>query len=177
MALTFREFMALNDFNCSLFEQDSAPVSGAAPEAPENPDNKTTNQYHFDFLKRQLGMDDDGLKAALEGGSILVYKVPDYPDWGFIANGPCTATVKSRSDGNYDITFQLEAKYKNNSQDFFMKDKREDGEIIYNPVPVKDQKKVVTEKELQDMMAKPYAGMAGAGAPPMGGPPGPPGGM
>jgi hypothetical protein len=179
MALTFREFMVLNDFNCSLFEQDSAPVSGAAPEAPENPDNKTTNQYHFSSLKRQFGMDDDSLKAALEGNSMPVFQVPDYSyKWGFLVIGPCTVVVKQRSDGNYDITFQLEDKKLMEPESFIKPYEKGERPIVYQD-KITDKEEIITFKELQDMMAKPYAGMAaGAGAaPPMGGPSGPPGGM
>jgi hypothetical protein len=179
MALTFREFITLNDFNCSLFEQDSAPTSGAAPEAPENPDNKTTNQYHFSSLKRQLGIDDQGLKAALQGNSMPVFQVPDYSyKWGFLVIGTCPAVVEQRSDGNYNITFQLEDKKLMEPESFIKPYEKGERPIVYQG-KITDKKETITPKELQDMMAKPFAGMAaGAGAaPPMGGPPGLPGGM
>src|SRR6478736_6327166 len=66
MSLTFREFVNRRPFSVKLREEEAAPSMGGAPPSPDNPDTKT-NKYHFDSLQRGLGMDQDGIDAALTG--------------------------------------------------------------------------------------------------------------
>lgn len=171
MMFTFKQFIEHNNFVCSLFEQDAAPP-GSVPAAPQNPDNKTTNNYHLDFLQRQLDIDDDSLKAALEGNAMPVFQVPDYSrSWGFLVTKPCTATVEERPDGNFNITFQLDKLGRKS----FIKpyQKGENPEAYMGEIENKTE--IITREELQNILVKPYASMAGgAGAPPSMPPGGPP---
>jgi hypothetical protein len=176
MTPTFRQFINLNDFPCSLLEQDAAPTMGAAPQAPDNPDNKPTNKHHFDFLKRQLGIGDNEMTSAIESTPIQVFKVPDYSNkWGYLVVGDCTAIASKRSDGNYDVTFQLFQKHIMNPNAFILSYKKGENPIIYKG-DVEDETEIVTEEELQDMVSTPLAAASStpsgppglsAGAPPM----------
>jgi hypothetical protein len=168
MTPTFRHFLKLNDFSCSLFEQDAAPSIGASPPAPVNPDNKPTNKHHFDFLKRQLGIGDDEMDSAIESTPIQVFKIPDYSDkWGYLVVGDCTAIASKRSDGNYDVTFQLFQKHIMSPNAFILPYKKGENPIVYKG-DVEDETETVTEEELEDMVAAPFSA-AGAipAAPPM----------
>jgi hypothetical protein len=177
MTRTFRQFIEANNFRCSILEQDAAPPMGAVPPQPENPDApKTTNKYHFDQLQQQFGIGDSELAAALEGGTVPVFKVPDYSkSWGYIVIGPCSATVQTRKDGNYEVTFQLAQKKLMNPKAFIRPYK--DGEApVRHEGPVKDETVIMTAEELQNIMALPFD-QQGAGAPPAGGGMPPLGGM
>ena len=168
MVLSFKEFIYFNDFNCSLFEQEGLYVAESSPEDPKNPNNKTTNKYHFDFLKRQLGLDDINLKSAISGNSIPIFKVPDYSNkWGFLVSGICTAIVEPRPDGNYDVTFQLEDKKLMEPDSCIKPYKKGERPIVYQGEIV-DKKETMTAEELQDIMAKPFSGM-GSASPAIGG--------
>ena len=76
MRYTFREFVNSHPCSIKLREETAAPPVGDA-SAPANPDN-TTNQYHYDSLKRGLGIDDKDMDAALTGSSTTVWSVPNY---------------------------------------------------------------------------------------------------
>lgn len=168
MAHTFRHFMKTNDFLCSIYEQDAAPAAGAAPASPENPDTqKSTNKYHFDQIQQQFGIGDEELQAALEGGTIPVFKVPDYSDkWGYLVIGPCSATVKSRNDGNYEVTFQLVQKKLMSPKAFIQPYKKGERPLRYDG-EIKDEMEIMTSEELQDLMAVAFgqSGSAGGGTP------------
>jgi|LakMenE01Jun11ns_1017448.scaffolds.fasta_scaffold9891577_2 hypothetical protein len=174
MTRTFRQFIQSNDFNCSFFEQDAAPPMGAAPTSPENPDSKNNNN-HFDQLKQQFGMDDDDFDAALQGGTIQVFKVPDYSkEWGYLVVGPCSATVMPSNDGNYQVTFQLMQKKLLSPKSFIYPYKKGQTPVRYEG-KVKDETVFMKAEELQDIMALGF--QAGGGAAPMGGGMPPLGGM
>ncbi len=182
MKLSFRSFV-----------EDASPASGS-PSAPDNP--KTTNRYHFDAMKQQLGIDDDDFKAVLESEPIQIWQVPDYSSkWGFMVTGPVSAIIKRRSDGNYDLTFQLSEKKLLRPRDFILPYEKGERPVRFEG-RIEDKTETVTARELQDMLAAPLAQggaampggpMGGGGMPPMGGPPapmgaapplgGPPGGM
>lgn len=182
MRVTFREFVKDARWSDCLFEVEAAPSIGAAPEAPDNPE-KTTNKYHFDALQRQLGIDDDGLTAALEGDTIQFWKVPDYSSqWGFLVSGPTSATVSQRPDGSFDVTFHLKEKQLLNPKNFIKPYKQGQRPINYQG-PVEDKTVTMSREELQDAMTLPLASGGGSpmgapgaapigapmGAPPMGG--------
>lgn len=171
MTRTFRQFIDANDFSCRIFEQDAAPVGGATPAQPENPDApKSTNKYHFDQIQQQFGIGNKELAAALEGGTVPVFKVPDYSDqWGYLVIGPCSATVASRNDGNYEVTFQLAQKKLLNPMSFIQPYKKGDRPLRFDG-QVKDETVIMTAEELQDIMALPF-GQAGGGVPAGGMPP------
>ncbi len=188
MIASFRHFMRDQYFPCSIREEEAAPSIGSSPSTPGNPDNSTTNKYHFDSLKQQFGIGDDEMTAALEGDPIQIWQVPDYSSkWGYLVSGPCSAIVKQRTDGNYDITFQLAQKKLMNPQSFIMPYKKGERPLKFDG-EVTDQKEIISSEELQDIMTKPLAtggmpqgGGMGAdpsmgGAPPMGGPMGAPAG-
>jgi hypothetical protein len=103
MSLTFREFVNKRPFELKLREDEAAPAVGNA-SAPSNPNN-TTNKYHFDSLERGLGMDPDGMDAALTGNSITIWRVPNYfRKWGFLVSGPVDVSIAKSNDGNYVCT-------------------------------------------------------------------------
>jgi hypothetical protein len=164
------------------------------PAAPGNPDTKT-NQYHFDSLERGLGMDDEGMDAALTGGSITIWQVPNYFNkWGFLVSGPVDVSIRKSPDGNYQCTYQLKAKQQMEPLSFYLPYKKGERPTYYKG-KVEDKTEIIGVNELQDLMSKPFqnmpaggamgggmpggappmgGGMAGAppmGAPPMGGPP------
>lgn len=171
MQMSFRQFMKGQRFS-TLREDEAAPVGGAVPPSPSNPDDKT-NAHHFDALQQQLGIGDDEMTAALEGDPIQVWKVPDYSSkWGFLVIGPVSAIAKKRKDGNFDITFQLKEKQLMEPKSFIrpygpgMRPLRYEGKV-------EDQTETITAEELQDIMAMPLMG----GGAPMGMGGGPMGGM
>lgn len=175
MGKSFRQFMATQHFPCNLREDEAAPSVGAAPPSPGDPDNKT-NKYHFDMLQQQLGMDDEGLTAALESDPVEVYQVPDYSSkWGFSVIGPVSAVVQKRPDGNFSITYQLSQKKLMSPKSFILPYKQGQRPIRYEG-PVEDKTEIISAEELQDIMTTAFqnGGAAPAGA--MGGmPPGSPG--
>lgn len=179
MNRSFRQFMKHQYFPCSIHEQEAAPSIGSAPPTPGNPDN-TSNAHHFDAMQQEFGIDDDDMTAALEGEPIQIWKVPDYSSkWGFVVAGPCSAIVKKRTDGSFDVTFQLSIKKLMNPKSFILPYKEGDRPIRYEG-SVSDQTVTMSAEELQDIMAMPFeqggapAGMGGpamGGMPPAGGPP------
>ena len=152
-----------------LREAEAAPTAGAAPESPDSPE--TSNDQHFDALQKQLGIDSDEFQAAIEGGVVTLYKVPDF-GWGFHPNPPIQASVEDRGDGTYNVTFMLSMMPKNSFTLPYV-DKE-------NPYYFKgntgDRTEVMTQKELIGAMVPPYEGGGAAGAP-MGGDPMMGGGM
>lgn len=157
MALTFRQFIEASNFSFSMFEQEAVPALGGAPESPTNPDNKTTNKHHFDFLKRQFGISDEDLVDAIEAVPIQVFKVPDYSDkWGFLVVGDCEALATQRDDGNWDVNFMLSQKQLMNPNAFIFPYGKNETPVIYRG-RVEDQKETVTDEELQDMIGGPFA--------------------
>lgn len=145
---------------------------GSAPNQPDNPDKKTTNKYHFAQLQQQFGIDDSPLKSALEGGTITVFKVPDFSyKWGYLVIGPCTATIKARNDGNYEVTFQLVEKKSMSPKSFILPYKKGERPLVYNG-EIKNETQIMTAEELQDIMVLPFAqggAPAAGGMSPMGG--------
>lgn len=167
--------MRRHPINISIREDEAAPSMGGAPAAPGNPDSKT-NKHHFDSLERGLGMDDEGMTAALEGNSITVWQVPDYSSkWGYLVSGPVDASVEKRPDGNYSVTYQLKQKKLMEPKSFTLPYKKGERPMYYNG-PVNDETVIVGEEELQDMMVVPFAKVGGAQPGAMGGPGGAPGG-
>jgi hypothetical protein len=162
MKLTFKQFLNINNFYCSIFEQENAPSIGGAPPSPENPNsNNTTNKHHFDVIKKEFGIEDSEMNSALEGGSIPVFKVPDYSkQWGYLVSGPSFATVVARPDGNYEVTFQLSQKKLLNPNSFILPYKKGETPTKYNG-EVKDEVVIMTSEEFQDMMALPYSKPSG----------------
>jgi hypothetical protein len=166
MTHTFKQFIKANDFSCSIFEQDAAPSMSGPSGAPENPDNKTTNKYHFDTIQQQFGIGDEELQAALENGIIPVFQVPDYSDkWGFLVVGPCSATIVASKDGNYEITYQLVQKKLMNPKSFILPYKKGERPLRFNG-NIEDKTEIITPEELQDLMTVAYAQPA---SPPPGG--------
>lgn len=165
---TFREFVKSQMFPRMLWEDEAAPASGSAPSAPGQPGK--TNKHHFDGVQRQLGIDDKSFDAAIEGDSINLWKVPDYSArWGFIVNGPATASIKKTSDNSYQVTFHLKQKRLMSPKDFYMP-KGNSKSLMYYDGPVEDQTVVMTQEELSDLMAAPFDNTGAAGMmPPMGG--------
>lgn len=170
MITRFRQFMKEHPLSCHLREQDGTPALGSAPPSPVNPDNKT-NKHHFDALQQQLGIDDDDLTSALEAEPIQVWKVPDYSaKWGFMVIGPCSAVVKQRPDGNYDVTFQLAEKKLMSPKSFIRPYKQGERPIRFEG-EVTDQTETISAEELQDIMATPLMDLGQGMMPPaMGGP-------
>jgi hypothetical protein len=179
---SFRQFVNQHKFHTALREQEAAPPMGAVPPDPTSGSGETTNKFHFDALKKQFGMGDEEFEAAIEGGVIAMYQVPDF-GWGFHPNPPVQATVENRGDGTYNVTFLLSQMPPNSFTLPY-----EDGERpTYYDGQIEDKTEVMTKEELSDAMTKPYSNM-GMGGPPMGGgmdpmgggPPamgGPPGGI
>lgn len=177
MRRSFRQFMKTQKVPCFFREEEAAPPIGAAPPSPENPETKT-NQYHFSTLKRQLGIDDESFDAALEGGVIDFWKVPDFSSkWGYLVSGPCSVTVEKQQDGNYAVTFRLKEKKLMSPHSFFKPYKEGERPIQYEG-PVEDQKEIMSVDDLQDAVAEPMknGGVPAGGGMGMGGPPGGPGG-
>lgn len=167
MLLTFRQFIEKTNFSCSLLEQENAPSMGGAPEAPQNPNNKTTNKHHFSYLKRQFGISDEDLVDSIESVPIQLFKVPDYADkWGFLVVGDCGALATQRDDGNWDVNFMLSQKYLMNPNAFILPYSKNETPIVYKG-EVEDKTEIVTDEELQDMTGGPFAPLS-ASAPPMG---------
>ncbi len=169
MRITFRQFM----------EDEAAPSGGGAAAPPANPDK--SNHRHFDALKQQFGSDDASFDAALEAGTVEVWVTPDYSSkWGFLVNGPVSATVKKTPAGQYAITFMLKQKQQSNPHSFIMPYHQGETPTYYDG-PIENKTEMISADELQDMMAKPLEGggaQPGMGGPPMGGMGGaPPGGM
>lgn len=166
MIKTFSDFLHSKKCNF-VFEDEAAPsIGGESP--PSNPDN-VTNKHHFDSLQQQFGIGDEALQSALESDPIQVYKVPDYSEqWGFLVVGPCSAVAKKRSDGNFDLTFQLKEKKMMNPKSFIYSYKQGETPTRYQG-SIEDQTVVVSNEELQDIMATPYSGMIGGQASPMSG--------
>ena len=167
MKHTFKQFMKANDFFCSFLEQDAAPVMGGSSGAPENPDNKTTNKHHFDQLQQQFGIGDEELQAALEGGTIPIFQVPDYSDkWGFLVVGPCSTTLEMRKDGNFEVTFQLVQKKLMDPKSFIFPYKKGQRPLRYEG-KIEDKVEIMNPEEIQDLMTLPYS--QSPQAPPFGG--------
>jgi hypothetical protein len=195
MSSRFREFMARHPIQIRLREEDAAPVSGAAPPAPGNPDSPT-DKHHFDALKFQLDIDDADFDAGLEGGVQQLWPSKEFTKarWNMEVAGMIPAMVKKRPDGNYDVTFMLDVKKKAQPKSMFYPDQKG---MVKNTFDGDQQAggvhEILSAEELQGMMTPAFrAGGApgGAGGPggapppggspsPMGGPGGPPpmGGM
>lgn len=139
-------------------------MGGSAP--PPNPDN-TTNKHHFDFLQRELGIDDKEFDAAIESDVQTLYQVPDY-GWGFRVQPPVQAMVEKQEDGSYNVTFMLSVKKLMNPKSFVSSYSKDDNPLHYEG-DIEDKTENMTGEELQNLMVKPYEGMAAGG---MGGPPG-----
>ncbi len=175
----FRHFLKANDFPCKLREDEAAPPMGGDGAAPPVPGSggDTTNKYHFDFLKQNLGIDDDDFDAALEGGIQTLYQVPDY-GWGFRVQPPVQAVIEDKGSGSYQVTFMLSQKKLANPKSFVLPYKSGDQPTYYEG-PIEDKTVTMTREELADAMSKPFAdggappmgGGMGGGPPPMGGPP------
>lgn len=152
---------------------------GAPPPVPDSGGGDTTNKYHFDFLKQNLGIDDDDFDSALAGGIQTLYQVPDY-GWGFKVQPPVQVTVQDKGSGSYEVTFLLTQKKLSNPKSFVLPYHSGDRPTYYEG-PIEDKTVTMTREELSDAMSKPFAG-GGAppggmmGAPPMGGGMGAPGG-
>lgn len=167
----FREFVRSDPFTFRLREEDTAPTASAP--MPTNPDNETTNQYHFDKLQDEFDIDDEAMTGALEGPQTL-YKVPDY-GWGFRVQPPVQATVKDKGNGTYDVTFLLAQANKRK----MMLPYKEGERPTYYEGPVENKTVMMNKEELADLIVPPYqAAASGAGGmggpPPMGGPMGGP---
>lgn len=172
MTLRFREFVRTTAFR--LTEDEAAPAMGSAPSAPTDP-QKTNNAHHFDMLKGQLGMEDDDFDNAMETQSVTLWLPQDYSKkWGFEVAGSTQATVKKRSDGNYDVTFQLKEKKLMLPKSFILPYKKGESPINYEG-DVDEKTVVMTAEELQNAMTTPF--QAGNFQPPSGGMGGPGGGM
>lgn len=162
MPRTFRQYLEHINFSCSLLEQEAAPGVGATPEAPANPDNKTTNKHHFSFLKRQFGISDEDLVDAIEAVPIQVLKMPDYSDkWGYNVIGDVGALATIRDDGNWNVTFMLSQKHLLNPNAFIFPYSKGQDPVIYTG-KVEDKTETLTDEEIQDMIGGPMAPAAPA---------------
>ena len=136
-------------------------------DVPPNPE--TTNQYHFDAMQRELGIDDDAFKSYLENGTQTLYKIPEY-GWGFRVQPPVQATVQDKGNGQYAVTFLLSQKKLTNPKSFILPYK--DGQRpSYYQGPVEDQTETMNQEELADLIVPPYESQAnpmGGGMPPIG---------
>lgn len=175
----FRHYVRLNPFRITLREDEAAPAGGT-PESPDNPSN-TTNKYHFDALKQQLGIEDDELQAALESDSVQLWKCPDFSSkWGFMVVGPVNASLQERPDGSFNVTFQLRQKRQMSGSRAFIRPYEQGQRPMYYEGPVDDKMEIMRKEELADLMTAPLAhggapmggGMGGMGGAPMGGMPG-----
>ena len=170
MPFSFRHFIRANDFSCSLSEEEAAPAMGSDPANPSDPNKTTTNKHHFDFLKRQFGINDDDFVDAIEAVPVQIFKVPDYSDkWGFLVIGDCEAGATQRDDGNWQLTFMLSQKHSMNPNAFILPYRKGENPIIYKG-KVEDKTEIVSEEELQDMIGGPLAPLTGlpSAPPPMG---------
>lgn len=158
MLRSFKEFV-LSQKNAQFKEQDAAPSIGAVPETPSNPKNSTTNKHFFSSLKRQMGMDNDGLRATLEGDAVTIFQVPDYSKkWGFLVAGPCPAVLSERKDGNYDITYLLTQKQLLNPESFILSYKAGD-DINTFTGKIEDKTEIIDPESLQDILTKPFSSL------------------
>lgn len=170
MIRSFREFVNRTPFRLHLREEDAAPVMGASSSSPVNPDNSTTNKHHFDSLERGMGMDDEDMTAGLEGGSITVWRVPNYAStWGYLVVGPVDASIEKKGDGNYAVTFQLKNKQKMEPKSFYLPYRKGERPMYYQG-PIEDKTEIMDEEELQDVMSMPFKMVGGAQPASMGGP-------
>lgn len=141
--MSFRQFVG------NFFETEAAPSIGANP--PEK-----DNSHHFDFLKKQLGIDDESFDSVISTGEITLYKMPDYSrKWGFIVNPPVGTFVEKQDNGNYHVKFMLKNKKIISPKSFYLPYKKGDNPIYYQG-PIEDKIEIMSEKELQDCIAKPY---------------------
>ena len=145
--------------------------SEAVGTAPDNPDSKSNDQ-HFDALQKQLGIDPEEFTAAIEGGVVTLYKVPDF-GWGFHPNPPIQASVEDRGDGTYNVKFMLSMLPKNS----FTMPYSGNENPYYFQGNTNDKTEVMTKKDLIDAMVPPYEGGGAAMGMGAGPTPGPPGGM
>ena len=165
----FREFVRSQPITFKLREEDTAPTPSAP--SPDNPDNATTNKYHFDKLQDELDIDDDAMKGALDGPQTL-YKVPDY-GWGFRVQPPVQAVVKQQGEGQYQVTFLLQQANKRKMMLPYKQGQRP----TYYEGPVENKTVMMNQEELADLIVPPYeaakaaGGMGMGGGPPMGGGP------
>lgn len=159
----FREFVRAKPFAFRLREEDAAPTASAP--MPTDPDNGTTNKYHFDKLQDELDIDDDAMKGALAGPQTL-YKVPDY-GWGFRVQPPVQATVEDKGNGTYNVTFLL----KQASKRKMMLPYKQGQRPTYYEGPVENKTVMMNKEELADLIVPPYEAAASGAGGGMGGPP------
>ena len=191
--------MKLQFFDCSLREQEAAPVAGT--ESPAQGTPETTNKYHFDSLEREFDIDID---PSLEGDAVTLYQVPQF-GWGFRVQPPVQVSISKHSEGGegqgedlYEVTFLLD---QINRRQVVLPYKDGETPTIYEG-PIENKTEIMTQEQLSDAMVKPYEGMGmgmgmgmgggmgmgmgmgmgggmggGMGAPPGGMAPPPPGGM